>query len=185
MKPYVSTFRGLQALLISLPIGARLLKPTDLYLLPPADAANTFSVTPILIIVGLFSLLPAFISSLKLVKALAWTAALVAVVAATIYCNKVQQSILSVPIESQHREIYRSVGTIRTEFAHNNYSDDTSDLDMLMSQGFDESDIERLWTRTSVISARNTLLFSYACFFSSLSFALGCFAQQLTLSRKS
>lgn len=61
--------------------------------------------------------------------------------------------VRNVKIPSRDESVLVSIGGHRTEFAVKNFPDQ-SDLELLRQRGFEEEEIERLWTASSILLAR-------------------------------
>lgn len=82
--------------------------------------------------------------------------------------------VIKVDIPSQKATTRVSVGYDRTPFAKANFGSD-SDEDMLRARGFDDEEIKKLWTYSSLAVARLALFASYCGFILGLvmAFSLG------------
>jgi hypothetical protein len=87
--------------------------------------------------------------------------------------------VIRVDIPSQKVTTRVSVGYDRTPFATANFGAD-SDEDMLRARGFDDEEIKKLWTYSSLVVARLALFASYCGFILGLvmAFSLGIVLSQ-------
>jgi hypothetical protein len=65
-----------------------------------------------------------------------------------------------IDIPTRNASVLVSVGYQRSSFARNNFSA-TTDWELLRQRGFDDDQIEKLWTPKSVTTARFLLFFTY------------------------
>ena len=86
----------------------------------------------------------------------------VALVSLMLYMGLFQCFVRTVEIPSEKTtvQVSVSVGFERTEFAKANFGGD-SDLDLLRHRGFNDEEIQRLWTLRSLVISRLGLYFSY------------------------
>jgi hypothetical protein len=90
------------------------------------------------------------------------------------YFVEVQSSVKEVVVSSNSKTVSVSVGFQRTAAAQKEYSG-KNDWQMLEIAGWDEPQIQNLWTRRSIIISRSMLFGAYLCLLNSL-IVLGSFA---------
>jgi hypothetical protein len=70
--------------------------------------------------------------------------------------------VLRIDVPSQGTVIHVSVGYDRSEFAKTTFTAE-SDEDMIRARGMSDEEIKKLWTPSSLITARLALFMSYSC----------------------
>ena len=171
-KHFASIFGGIGAFISSLPLISGLV-PADYsrYLFPPLGTIEPFGKVGILVLIVLITIIAYYSQDSTAVtnrerrcKLLLGILA-VAVISFFAFIALNQRFVRSVPVPSinQNTEFVVSVGYKRTEFAQRVFGQQ-SDWDILRERGVTEEEIFRLWTPTSVITARFALLFSYTTF---------------------
>ena len=126
---------------------------------------------------------------LAMVTALSWemtpkrtaVAALAAVLSLSLYFSYWQRFVLAIPIPQDGTSLSISIGTSRTETA-NACCARLSDFDLLKNEGPYEEQVQRLWTRDSINSARSRLVFSFALFVGTLALTL-CGITSITIKK--
>ena len=91
-----------------------------------------------------------------------------------VYLIAVQLVVRELWIPTENRAVAVSVGFHRTEFAEKEFSG-KSDWEMLETMGFEEGQIRKLWTISSILVARTSLFAAYLWMLS-IFIALGSFA---------
>jgi len=172
-KHFASIYGAITAAIGGLPIVSMLVPPDfSSYLFPPLGPIRTFCVIATLIFSILITVIvystkdSAFVLSKSSRPKVQLKISIVAVIGLFIYlgvhfgCVRVLQP----KVRGDTKPIIVSVGWQRSDYALLNYAGE-SDEDMLESRGPREEEINRLWTRTSVIVARLILFGSYLFFF--------------------
>ena len=176
LTEYRKTVYSIQAAILTLPVGIHLIKPNTQFLFPPLGDANAFIVPLVLCVVG-------FVAVLPWVMKVPRNELTIAICAGGVlgcflwYADSVDRYVVGVPIEAQHRIIYLSVGTERSENA-NRFFPGQDDVHMLKERGPRAEEVRWLFTDRSVNHAHRMLTIPYLGLLSFLNFGIGQLARR-------
>lgn len=182
LKSFVGTVKVVQAAIVALPIGAKLLGAKPVYLSPPLGTLGDYVIPIAFLLVGLFAIVPWFIRSRGWAAIAAIAALVLCIASVVIYSFRISGSVVRKDLPSGN-VIRVSVGTDRTEFAQQFFAGKT-DAEMVEEFGFSEEDIHRLWSEHSIAMVRGELLGSYIGFFAMLDLFVGAVTRAGDLERQ-
>ena len=142
---------------------------------PPLGSIETYAAGLAAGIIALFGALPALIKKKALAKTGAWIGLGLSVFSLFVYGYFLLTYVKGVETNDKGT-LYRTIGSQRTDEALQKCHGMT-DSEMLEYAGLKDSDIERMWTSTSVNRARFELFVSYILCFASANFAIGAFVR--------
>jgi len=87
-----------------------------------------------------------------------------------------QEYVISVPLPNGSA-LTVSVGNVRSEFTLKNFPESPTDTELLQQEGPYEDQVQRLWTRASIISVRLRLFLAYLGWLVPLNLILGILSQ--------
>jgi len=170
---YGKRFKIVQTLIVAIPVASGLLQHKPVTLGPPLGVLYDLVSPTAFVCVGIFGVLPWLVSKPAIASKLALFAALSCMAAILAYAYFVATSVVQIHITTPSSEIRVSIGDERTEFARNVFKDATSE-EMVRTFGHQEEDLQRLWTRESIRSARMRLLASYVASWALMNLFIGC-----------
>lgn len=177
---YIKILRVLQTFVWVLPIGFSLCSNRH-WISPPLGPDDNFVLPIACVLVGIFTLVPLALPSINWATVVFFVSVLGSICLLFTYASFVEEYVAKIDITAQHRTIYVSIGSQRTAFAITHYPNWSSE-DMLIDQGHEESDIQRMWTRESISSARSKLLCFYILLLVCLNLSIGSLARKLSLA---
>ncbi|SDF67181.1 hypothetical protein [Terriglobus roseus] len=174
LSSYKASVLGVQCFIFSVPIGVHVLRPQTHFLFPPLGDADGFLIGVGFCIVGLFTIMPwvwkktqsPWLDSIAIVATFAF---------GIWYGVLVQKYVVGVPVQSQGKIVYLSVGSVKSLNAQK-YFPNAKAREMLHDRGPREEEVRWLYTDESIDSARDQLLLSYISFLAAANLSVGFLA---------
>jgi hypothetical protein len=166
----------LQGAVLTLPIGAALFSKRAPILGPPIGRLTLLVVPFAVVLVGIGTVLPWLLINLSATKRLVGFSVVTCVLSLAAYSSFVQFFVAPVGISSQGRTAYVTVGYRLAEQYRILYRNQSSS-EVLKDQGYEEDDIERVWTQGSLFATRLMGLMTYLLVLGSINVCIGALAR--------
>jgi hypothetical protein len=179
LNSFLKTIRVLQWAVLVLPIGSVMLSTKTSLLGPPLGRLSLLVVPFGIALAGIGMVLPLLLTTLKAVRRVAWLSAATVVIGVLVYGYFVQRFVVTVDISSQGRSVLVSVGGDLSQPYRQLYAGQANS-EIVKDQGYQEEDIDRVWTPSSLLESRLLGLCSYVFLLGSINTFMGALARLQT-----
>jgi hypothetical protein len=138
---------------------------------PPLGGIEKYAASAALIFIAVAGLLPSIVTKRITAKICMCGSIVVCLAALTVYACLISKYVVSVETPNNGTQ-YRTIGSQRTAEAIRMFPGE-SDQRILQIAGLNDGDIEKMWTPSSVRTARVELFLAYVLTLCALNFAVG------------
>jgi hypothetical protein len=172
---YLRNCRKITAAVVFTPLALRLLRANQFLLPPPLGPVSQVGLGVMLVVTGLFSFAPLHLKTKRAAKKMIWLSAIGSAVCLVMYLLVVSRFVVDIE-RVGHPTGHAVVGAERTEFALKNYPDNT-DNELVSAWGHRSIDLDRIYTRSSLIRARLLVALPYIVMLIMIQLFIGSWAR--------
>jgi hypothetical protein len=178
LASYKRVFRAICYFVCAMPIGGWLTHHRFAFIFPPLGngALEGFATTTSTLLAGIAAILPWKLRINQNKDLILASAFLLTLISTVLFFYLTQEYVISVPLPNGSA-LTVSVGNVRSEFALSNFPETATDTELLQAEGPYEDQVQKLWTRASIISVRLRLFLTYLGWLVPLNLVLGILSQ--------
>lgn len=174
-KEFLRNCRNISAAVAAMPLALKFLRANPVLLPPPLGPVSQLGLGVALLMTGLFSLAPRLLKTKRAARRAVWVCTVGGVICLITYLVVISRFTASIE-RVGHPTAYAVVGAERTEFALKNYPD-TTDSELVTAWGHRDIDLDRIYTRSSLIRARLLVALPYIAMLIMIQLFIGAWAR--------
>jgi hypothetical protein len=172
---YLRNCKRISAAVAFTPLALIFLRANQFLLPPPLGPVSQVGLGVMLVVTGLFSFAPLQLRTKRAAKRLIWLSAIGSSLCLIAYLLAVSRYVVDLE-RVGHPTGHAVVGSERTQFAIENYPG-TTDSELVLAWGRRSVDLDRIYTRSSLIRARLLVVLSYILMLIMIQLFIGSWAR--------